>query len=793
MLSGALDQPIVYHVDFTPQEIATLVEHVDQGTPEKLPPTVDSLHWLLRDSSVGTVAEVALKGRTSQDVRNFCTDVLARRITQRDGATVLSLAKGSEVEAEDRQAENDSQISALLLAREMVGNIGFGRTRSYKNFPNEFKRAREDGLHLIAEFTNCAGDVATISWVSDDSLICGTTTHSDSHNQQYNKQGNLLLGSISQGTLRAYPHHRIPRPRVESGENATEAMRQSQEPWLYSSVVSSDYDPVHKRAYTSSFDKTVKVWKLNDENKVMELLATWYHQGVVNFVAAAKDGSGRVATAADTPSEAVRIYTVNPDNIADSTYQSFSCSRTRTSEFEAAGPQNWAYYPATMQWGIAPAAQHLLAVGYSPRSITSDDDDIPEDKQNTGEVTLWDANAGERIPVTTATAANVFDITWHPNLERFVCATSPCGTTLKQGIQTLVHVFRRDRDHPEQAYCEFQSLDCAASDINELTYMPYSLHGEYVTAACTDGKVYVWDTARLDDPIHVLTHGDSLEGFDEDHQSLDTGVQFTAWGTSLDRLYTGSSDGVVRVWNVRNKRNPYVRTLLEAPASIMSGAFSPDMTKLAIGEASGRVFLFSLDARDEPQSHYKTLPGTSRRVRRPTPFIPHPEPPPPGAMVGLEALVENCHLSREESIVEYSRRTYLQNGQLEVNPNPVIGVVQGENYQRTGLFRFEAHEDQDPSLPLLTHFERHQRYSLETDRGARRRSWKRLRIPHELSTDATEERIKAHHHNVKKDLDVVHDLEAIDYMNLYQEGAMLIYDGQEDWDIEYEDDYPSDI
>jgi hypothetical protein len=40
---------------------------------------------------------------------------------------------------------------------------------------------------------------------------------------------------------------------------------------------------------------------------------------------------------------------------------------------------------------------------------------------------------------------------------------------------------------------------------------PNSLIESYVTASCTDGNTYVWDTAQGDDPIHVLGHGGKFD------------------------------------------------------------------------------------------------------------------------------------------------------------------------------------------------------------------------------------------------------------------------------------------
>lgn len=482
----------VYHVDFSSEEVTQLVKQVSLHDHAKMPGTLASLESLCRTLSFPSHKGLVLPKRSPDDIQNFFSDVMSGRASAPDNARVFSLEQDSEMR--QQKLRRRSQVNSLLFAREIEGNIGFGRTRQLVNFQNELRKTHEDELDVIAEFTNCAGDIATISWTSDDNFVAGTTAHSDSHNQQYNKPGNLLLCSSAQGTLKAFPDHRIPRPVVEKGENSTEAMRRSQDPWLYSSVVSSDFDQINKRAYTSSFDKTVKVWKVDDDGKSMHVLAKWQHQGNVNFVAAARDSSGRVASAADVPSDAVRVYDVMEEDVANSPFKAFSCSRPT-------GSDKWEYYPATMQWGRSPGTEHLLVVGYSPRSLTGEDHDIPEEKSNSGEITLWDASQGCRLPVLTATTSNVFEVAWHPTLHRFIVATSPSGLSVDHRVHTQIHLFQRDRERLDGAYSEFQSLDCFASDINELTIMPNSLLHAYVTAACTDGKVYVWDTAQETSPF----------------------------------------------------------------------------------------------------------------------------------------------------------------------------------------------------------------------------------------------------------------------------------------------------
>jgi hypothetical protein len=371
-------------------------------------------------------------------------------------------------------AIRSTQVHSLLLAREISGNRGLGNMRVYRNFNNEFRKCREDALEKRAEWTGCAGDIMTIVWVSNDGFICGTTEHSDSHNQQYNKPGNLALGSCSAVTLRAYPEHRIVRPLVEKGENSTDAMIQSQDPWLFSSVVSSDYDAVHDRAFTSSFDRTVKIWKADQSGASMSLLGEWQHEGNVNFVAASKHESGMVATAADVAADAIRIYSIDDTDISRSPFKSYSCSRVTDEKGNTVSTVKWAYYPATMQWGLAEGVKHLLLVGYSPRSRTDDDNDIPLERRDSGELLLWDGTTGERWQVTSARTQNVFEVLWHPTQPSFIAATSPLGLDLAPSVRTQVRIFT---PAPEKdgfgvkAFSPIKILDCTAADINELTIM----------------------------------------------------------------------------------------------------------------------------------------------------------------------------------------------------------------------------------------------------------------------------------------------------------------------------------
>lgn len=763
MRPDELEQPFVFHVDFTLEEARKVQEAIRQAVPsgKRYDDPVKGLAKLVRklespDAIGNILRELKIEGRNSFDIGNFLWDAWHKKARTQD-QHVLSIEK----DVFDRRGEalRDSRLSSLLMAREVTGNRF--RTNRMRDLTNELRKSLEDGLELRSEFTNCAGDISATSWVSNTAYIAGTTVHMDAHNQQYNKPGNLLLGSVvpERNKLKSYPDHRIPRPIVEKGENSTEEMRESQDPWLYTSVVSSDYDPIHDRAYTSGFDRSAKIWRVDKLGSSMQCVGTWMHNGFVNFVQASQlqHPTGLVATAADVPTEAVRIYTVDPDDISRSPYSSFSA--TRVPDADGTFSNKWTYFPSTMKWGVEESVRHLLLVGFSPRSLTDDENDIPEDRQNTGELCLWDSITGQSVRIPGANSQNVFEVMWHPYRPEFIAASSPAGD-FDSDIRTQVRIFVRDKTSEYDVQFKFlKSFDCTALDINELTIMPNSSAFFYITAGCTDGKTYVWDSAQPESlrrrPIHVLAHGPPLEGITVGDNEDDTGVKFTAWAASLDRFYTGSSDGVVKVWNIRG-REAKGRVILEAPAQISHGAFSPDYSKLVIGDASGRVFILSIGEDEEKPPSFISLPGppgrnaTTRRI--PTPITPHPEPPPPPQL-----------LQTQETSADLGR-AYVTARQLRFSGDRTVGMVQDINYPDTGLFRREAHAEYDPMRELMAYVESTQQVNSKmfTKTPIRTRHVKRIWPTNNNDDDGMDvdgEELKAdevarrHEENRKLDLD----------------------------------------
>ena len=360
-------------------------------------------------------------------------------------------------------------LISILGAREIFGMTPVKARRGQSSFKVVANSYLEDALIRQSEWTDCSGDISSITWTGPDSFICGALAHSDSHNMQYNKPGNLMVGSTSRDTVKLYPDHRVVRPVVNNEEdkenaNALDSMRTTQSPWMYESVVSTTHCDKNGFSFTASFDKTVKVWSVSEAGSSMDLRGIWQHNEKVNFVAASPYHE-RIATACASNGNAVRVYSFDSDAISQSPFAEYCGERSGEPCDELGNQAKWSYQPATMQWGKAPGVVDFLLVGYSPRSITGNDNDVPELKRNSGEICLWNTSTKDQILVIAA-KQNVFEVMWHPTQPIFLAATSPHGPADLSKTKTQVRIFHQQETG---TFSNVKTLDCPAIDINELT------------------------------------------------------------------------------------------------------------------------------------------------------------------------------------------------------------------------------------------------------------------------------------------------------------------------------------
>jgi WD40 repeat protein len=144
----------------------------------------------------------------------------------------------------------------------------------------------------------------------------------------YNKLGNLSVVSTTLDTLQSISDHRIVRSVIGSqpnAENALKSMRQIQDPWLYTPVVSTAYSSASGFTITASLNKTVKVWKVSPDESSIDLRGNWQRDGRVGFVVTSNNHN-RVATASDVSSRAIRAYNFE-DGISESPYDTYDCEK----------------------------------------------------------------------------------------------------------------------------------------------------------------------------------------------------------------------------------------------------------------------------------------------------------------------------------------------------------------------------------------------------------------------------------------------------------------------------------
>jgi hypothetical protein len=202
------------------------------------------------------------------------------------------------------------------------------------------------------------------------------------------------------------------------------------------------------------------------------------------------------------------------------------------------------------------------------------------------------------------------------------------------------------------------------------SYSPYDEN--LFAAGCTDGRSYLWDLRRPYQPLCILGHGSSLMPLQDGvpHERTDTGVRFLSWGQNARRLYSGSSDGVVKVWDVmQSQEDIFVKDLITTNSGIMSGAFAPDYSKLVLGEVNGTANVLEV-GRDDV-----AVKEADKLIYRP--YIEGDGDDAESDVAADKALPESTNTPAAEA------RKWLETGQLRMAPMgglPKQQVIQGPNY-----------------------------------------------------------------------------------------------------------------
>ncbi|KAI9933363.1 hypothetical protein MW887_007836 [Aspergillus wentii] len=507
-----------------------------------------------------------------------------------------------------RELQKSSTLNRLLQGRELGLDVG-----------RKLRASLTQDFNISKSWKGASNDVIVMAWSPDGTkFAAGATAQCDEHNMLYNRGNNLLLGNLTNNSLRELPDHSIarPTPTVASHQNITD-------PRLFMSVTAMQW--FDNTLFTASYDKTVKLWDISKpRGNSAFCFKTLEHTSKVQVMARSNFDQNILATGTNT----IGLW-----DIKMSEYCPLELPKRHR---HGKGIE---FVPTSLAWGTVTATKDLLVAGMSDK-----EDGVPQN----GLLALWKVNESSVTPEPlTPNSQNIFDIQWHPSLPVFATASSTVHSR-STGARSVVRLY-----DPLGSKMSFIEYDCPALDINDITFCP--TNSNYVTASCTDGITYVWDYRKPDTILHKLEHDTPLNQIDENlpREQADVGVRMALWGDGVDQFYSGASDGVVKRWNVlRSPEDVHVKDMISFQEEIMCGSFSQDKSNLLVGDAAGGVHVLSSD------------PWTNTEDWN----------------MNFERANESCHEveSDSESGVKTANRL-LSSGQL--TRHPVFGVGKGPHYR----------------------------------------------------------------------------------------------------------------
>jgi WD40 repeat protein len=548
---------------------------IESETWKRLGRLSNSLFQFAEEEPVKCLATASVLGRrTTSNIRSFLLDAREGNLP-----TIPYFIECRSLHSDLMTCENIGQarhgISTIFRDRER----GAGPSKRY------YQRLSDDGLRMARTWKGASNDVLNLTWSPDGTRFAvGAAAQCDEHNMQYNRPNNLLLGDLVHNTIKELPDHRISRPSASS----------TSDPHLYMSVTAVQW--FEDKLYTASYDSTVKVWDVS-ANSGAVCIHTLRHPAKVQVMARADCNVNLLATGTES---ALGLWSIYGNN---QTYQPLDLARSRLSK-------NVDLMPSSLAWGSTSQTKDILVAGMSGKEM--EDGNPCKD----GYLAMWKLNESSADPIQLSpNTQNVFDVKWHPTLPCFATGSSisalrTSGTA--RDARSTVRIYE-----PLITRSRIVELDCPALDINDVTFCPMST--TYVSASCTDGITYVWDFRNPAEILHKLPHGPPLNQLDEllTREQADVGVRVALWGSTMDRLYTGGSDGVLKSWNILlSPEDVHVQDVANLEDEIMCGVFSPDKTSLLVGDAAGGIHLFSSGSFSDARSHHMDFePATEPKER----------------------------------------------------------------------------------------------------------------------------------------------------------------------------------
>ncbi|KAL1602596.1 hypothetical protein SLS60_006012 [Paraconiothyrium brasiliense] len=545
-------------------------------------------------------------------------------------------------------SEPKLSTSSMIRRRELGCQSHRGWSSATAPIPYQLKNKVQDTLGPGCSYTGASGDIHTVAWsVDGECFAAGAICVSDGHSMQYNRPNNLLYGDVSRNTINELGKHYDPRPKTDAGPNSTHAMYASQDPKLFKTVESVAFSPNGRYMFSGGWDQNVWVWQTKYDGSQPTDIVSLHHKAEVTHMAV--NASGVLATGTKKHTgNAVKVLNLYDDDPTQSPVTS-----SFSSEKAAARPD---LLIQPMALHFSPRYEYLLLGGFGANARQ-------DGRDMNGDICLWDINANKQLNIW-GSGKNVFDLSFHPR-ERWMAVATVAGQNTNRGMRSTVRLYNEQGNAMDDKFSTLMELECRALDINDVVWCPGD---DYLVAAgCTSGRAYVWDIRNSSHFLRELAHGSSLMPLEEgvDPEETDTGVRFLSWGDNATRLYSGSSDGVVKVWNVaRSEEDTFVKDLVTLDSGVMSGAFSPDHSRLLLGEVNGSLNVLEV-GRDD----------CSLRNAERMKFIPYEDNDPDYEPQASTFAAAGAGVAAAEELIE--------TGQMMIKPMgglPIKQAVQGPCY-----------------------------------------------------------------------------------------------------------------
>lgn len=641
----------VLHVDFTPTETIILKDCVRAVLPNVSIQRASSEE--LQQVAARAILRDPFLNRSVSSIFNFLQDMARREAHSQRQMQRLTIRYGG------------SSLGRTLREREL-GHAGHKSASA-------INQIAEEALAPVRLFKAMSSDVNTLAWAPNSKhFAVGSAALTDEHSMQYNQAVNMVFGDAENGHLKELPQHMVPRRPALQGANATESMHNSQEPYLFTTISCLEFSKDGSLMFSGGYDNFVRLWSVDGQSGRPSSQFRVDARSRVDAIAVGP--SGTFAVANQSLAKSIKLYTF--ERSSDNSITTCKKASRLEASFAQTAHTEAQIYPSCLRWAPTSQNPRYLLGGFASK----------DDSDRRGETCLWDVEQGQTSLMTFNKRA-VFDIAWSQNIAgRFVVGCTP-SANVNRGTRSVVRLYDI-RHNPLQNKLE---LECPALDINDVIINPSDEN--LVCTGCTDGKVYLWDLRAPDRILHTFEHGKPVAELDErrPREESDTGIRFLSWNQTSRLLYSGSSDGIVSVWN------PYLSDLdahqynpIQMDSGIMAAKFSPDYSHLLVGDVQGSILQLSTGAEqrdikdtapfDFDQATSKELADSAR-------------------LIGL---------SLETSHVKDPARELLETGQITIQPFgdfPRKQAVQGPRYQgpydnspEAGLLRIDAQNFQQKAL-----------------------------------------------------------------------------------------------